>query len=152
MEIIIVTIFAVIGLIAVAVHVLYGIEYAIRAAKAYNNRPRPDRKIPGHWKINANRKIVDRNYVYVVRDDGAYIRVDREFGFLTFVWEIQNVGAFVSHWDKNKQVEDLTMKGNWYEAMETADEWFPMGIIVTEDHMKEFWIAHNKERRAEVNA
>lgn len=149
MEIIILVTLAVIGLVTVLNFIFRGVD---RAVKAYKDRPRPDPKMPDHWKRNIEQKLVDKPYVYVVRDDGAYIRIDREFGFLTFIWEDQGVGAFVSHWNRKEDRQDLELKGNFYDAIEKADTWFPMGRDVTQNRKEAFWIAHNKERRAESHA
>jgi len=149
---IILVILALIGLITVVTFVLYEIECAIKAIKAFKSRPRPDPKMPAHWKRNTDQKLVNKPYVYVVRDDGAYIRIEREFGFLTFVWEDQGVRAFVSHWDPRENRQDLELKGNFYDAIDKADQWFHMGRDVTHNIKVAFWIAHNKERRAGEHA
>lgn len=128
------------------------VQLVSMAIHAYKNRPRPDPKMPAHWKRNIGRKLVNKPYVYVVRDDGAYIKIDREFGFLRFVWEDQGVGAFVSHWNREEDRQDLTLKGNFYDAIDKADSWFPMGRDVSQNRKEAFWVAHNKERRAEEHA
>ncbi len=140
---------AVIGIMTVVTFVLYGIECAI---KAFSNGPKPDPKMPAHWKRNIDQKLVNKPYVYVVRDDGAYIKIEREFKFLTFIWEDQGVGAFVSHWNREEDWQDLTLKGNFYDAIDKADSWFPAGRDVSQNRKEAFWVAHNKERRAEAHA
>lgn len=147
------TIFASIGVVFSVMMVFAGIEKLVQYIKnTIASRPRKDPKLPDHWKRNVEQKLLNKPYVYVVRDDGAYIRIEREFKFLTFIWEDQGVGAFVSHWNKKENRQDLTLSGNFYDAIDKADTWFPMGRDVTQNHKEEFWVAHNKERRAEANA